>query len=228
MCDKTVIAIDGGAGTGKSTLAKKLAERLGFFYMETGAMYRSVTLYAIEKSFFEADNESLEEKITVALPHIEIDFEVCNPTQKQHFFLNGNDVTEKIHSSAVSEKVAVIAKIKAVRDFLLGVQRKISEGQNIVMDGRDVGTVVFPNAKHKFFITAALEIRAERRHKQLLTKGEKIDFETVLQSIKKRDEQDINRKIAPLKKAENALEIDNSINPIEKTVEKMYQTTKKK
>lgn len=224
MNEKNVIAIDGGAGMGKSTLAKKLAKKMGYLYMETGAMYRAVTLFAIEEKLFKERNST--KKIEESLPYIKINFTTCEKTAKNNVFLNGKNITEIIHKNEISEKVATVAKIKAVRDFLLTLQREIAKGQNIVMDGRDIGTVVFPTAQHKFFITVPLEIRAERRYKQLTEKGEKINFKTVLEGIKKRDEEDINRKIAPLKKAKDAIEIDNGKSTVEKTVDLMYEIIK--
>lgn len=223
-----IIAIDGHAGTGKSTLAKKLAKKLGYLYIDTGAMFRALTYYALQQGYFK-DNASVA-KIERAISRqaINIEFRENPEARSRDIFLNGVNISDKITNRDVSEKVSQVAKIPAVRTFLLELQRRWASKQHVILDGRDIGTVVFPNATHKFFITVPIEIRAKRRHEQLLEKGENISYKSVFDNIKKRDYEDENRALAPLKKAEDALTIDNGQQGIEAMVTQLYGLIKNK
>ncbi len=202
------IAVDGYSSCGKSTLAKQLAAHYGFLFIDTGAMYRAVTLYALDSGIINEKDEINEEKLQNEIQNIKISFQRID--NKNHTFLNGKDVEEKIRQIRISKRVSKISAIGFVREKLVDFQRKISENASVVMDGRDIGTVVFPNAEVKFFVTASPQVRAERRFKELSEKGENVDFQEIKQSIINRDKLDTTREISPLKKADNAIEIDNS------------------
>ncbi len=207
MHTKLIIAIDGFSSSGKSTLAKDLAQQLGYKYIDTGAMYRAVTLYALENGLIKRNNID-EEKLKQVLPDIRLDFKEING--QNHVFLNGEDVESKIRSLEISSLTSLISALPFVRKFLVSQQREIGKSGGIVMDGRDIGTVVFPNADIKFFVTASPEIRAQRRYHELINKGEQVSFDEVLKNLKERDLQDTTRATSPLKKAPDAIEIDNS------------------
>ncbi len=202
------IAIDGHSSCGKSTLAKQLAAHYGFLFIDTGAMYRAVALYAIENGIINDDDVIDEKKLKNEMDKINISFK--NSNGKNRTLLNSEDVEDKIRQIRVSSKVSKIAAMPFVREKMVSLQRKISENSSVVMDGRDIGTVVFPNAEVKFFVTASQEIRAQRRYKELLEKGEIVDLEQIKQSISQRDFLDSTREISPLKKADDAIELDNS------------------
>ena len=202
------IAIDGHSSCGKSTLAKQLAAHYGFLFIDTGAMYRAVALYAIENGIINDDDVIDETKLKNEMDKINISFK--NSNGKNRTLLNSEDVEDKIRQIRVSSKVSKIAAMPFVREKMVSLQRKISENSSVVMDGRDIGTVVFPNAEVKFFVTASQEIRAQRRYKELLEKGEFVDLEQIKQSISQRDFLDSTREISPLKKADDAIELDNS------------------
>ena len=222
-----IIAIDGYAGTGKSTLAKRLARRLGYLYIDTGAMFRALTYHALNKGFFNK-NLNLEECLKKDLPQLQLEF-VYNPTNKDsEITLNGHNIAHHITQSKISNNVSKVAKIPSVRDYLLRLQRQWATGQNVILDGRDIGTVIFPKAQYKFFITVPIKIRAQRRYDQLLSKGENVSPQTVLENIKKRDYEDTNRTIAPLRKAKDAIEIDNSTLNIDTIVHQLYEHILKK
>lgn len=199
------VAIDGPSGSGKSTIAKLLAEALGITYVDTGAMYRAVALYAKDSN----------ETPTEFLNKIDIDY------KDNSVFLNGKDVSDEIRSEEISKLASEISKKSEVRDFLVSKQREISKKRSVVMEGRDIGTVVLPNAEYKFYLDAGVEIRATRRYKQLLEKKEKVCFEQVLEDIKKRDFNDMNRKNSPLKKAYGAILVDNAQLNLDETLEAM-------
>jgi len=199
--DKIVIAIDGLSACGKSTLAKDLAKRLDYIYVDSGAMYRAVTLYSIEQ------NISLEE-LPSKLQEINITFEVKNDSQA--VLLNGKDVTLDIRSKGVNELVSPVAAISEVRSFLVAQQKQYGKQKAIVMDGRDIGTVVFPDAEMKFFISADLDVRTDRRTSELAEIGKTMSREEIQANLKTRDHIDSTRADSPLKKAEDAVEIDNS------------------
>ena len=198
------IAIDGPAGAGKSSIAKLVSKELGYIYVDTGALYRTVGLYSIRKGIDTKDAES----VTATLKDIEVKLGFVDGAQ--HVFLNGEDVSDAIRTPEASMGASNVSAIPAVRTFLFDLQRDIAKNNNCIMDGRDIGTVVLPDAQIKLFLTASPEARAERRYKELIEKGEKVDFQDVLDDINKRDYQDSHREIAPLKQAEDALLVDNS------------------
>ncbi|MBU5293209.1 (d)CMP kinase [Anaerosalibacter bizertensis] len=200
-CDNISIAIDGPAGAGKSTISKLVAKKLNIEYVDTGAMYRAFTLKLLEEKIDLTD----EFKILEELKNTSIDF------IDGHIYLDSKIVDKQIRDNIVSQNVSNIAKIKEVREGMIKLQRKIAEGKDIIMDGRDIGTVVLPNAKFKFFIIASIEERAKRRYKDLIKKEEKnISLEKVKKEIEKRDKIDSTRAIAPLKKSVDAIEIDTT------------------
>ena len=203
------IAIDGPAGSGKSSVSKLVAKNLGFTSIDTGALYRAVAYYF-------KSNEISEENIKSALKNI--DLKAKNIDGKFNVFLNGENVTDKIRAEEISKMTSKISKCPEVRDFLLELQRNLARSENCVMDGRDIGTDVMPNAEIKIFLTAAPETRAMRRFDQL---GRSVPFENILEDLKKRDYQDTHREIAPLKMASDAILIDNSDISLEQTVEKI-------
>jgi|TARA_B110000881_G_scaffold190592_1_gene181924 cytidylate kinase len=203
---KKIIAIDGHAATGKSSQAKKIANFFGYKYIDTGAMYRAVTYYCII-------SDLLSEPINVRtiierLNKINIEFKISN--KSQIILLNGNDVEPFIRKMDVAENVSKIAGIPEVRSFLVKIQRQIAIKNNVVMDGRDIGTVVFPNAKNKFFLTASLEIRAKRRFEELKSSNETIIYSKVLENVKIRDYEDSSRLVSPLKPAKDAIIVETS------------------
>lgn len=204
---KITIAIDGHSSCGKSTLAKDLAKTIGYTFVDSGAMYRAVTLYAVNNGLIE-NGIVKEQAINTALPTIEIHFENINGMQ--HVFLNNKDVTKEIRLPNVSDNVSLIAKLNAVREKLVEQQRKMGESGGIIMDGRDIGTIVFPNAELKLFVTASTEVRTDRRFKELQEKGVAITREDVKKNLIERDHIDSTREISPLKQAEDAIVLDNS------------------
>ena len=199
-----IIAIDGPAGSGKSTIAKLIAEDLGLVYLDTGAMYRLVTLKALNDGIL----GDLEE-IKKMLDNLNIDI------KENGFYLDDIDVSEEIRKPIVSENVSHIAAIREVREKMVDLQRKFSESKNVILDGRDIGTVVFPNANVKIFLVADAKERANRRYKELVKKGENVKIEEIYENILKRDEIDSTRKESPLKKAEDAIEVDTTSKNIE-------------
>ncbi len=205
---KLVIAIDGYSSCGKSTVAKDLAKLLNIIFIDSGAMYRCVTLYALENGIINNDNIDLE-KLKNALNNISITFKFDAASKTNETYLNGVLVENKIRSLEVSNHVSAISAIGFVRKKMVELQQKMGETESIVMDGRDIGTVVFPNADLKLFMTASPEIRAERRYKEFQEKNEDISFEEVLENVKKRDHIDETREESPLKKADDAVILDN-------------------
>mgnify|MGYP001005296478 FL=1 len=199
-----IIAIDGPAGSGKSTIAKLIAEDLGLVYLDTGAMYRLVTLKALNEGIL-GDFE----KIKKMLDNLNIDI------KENGFYLDNVDVSDEIRKPIVSENVSDIAAIREVREKMVDLQRKFSESKNVILDGRDIGTVVFPNADVKIFLVADAKERANRRYKELVKKGENVKIEEIYENILKRDEIDSTRKESPLKKAEDAIEVDTTSKNIE-------------
>lgn len=203
---KKIIAIDGHAATGKSTLAKRIAKSLGFTYVDTGAMYRAITFYFIKIKML---TEPLDIKhIIKNLENIDIKFKTIK--KSQIILLNGNDVEPHIRKMEVAEKVSIVAAIPEVRKFLVKIQRTIAVKNNIVMDGRDIGTVVFPDAKNKFFLTASAEIRSKRRFDELKLDNENVVYSKVFENIKKRDYEDTSRQDSPLRPAKDAIIIETS------------------
>ena len=198
------VAIDGPSGAGKSTLAKRLAKDMGFVYVDTGAMYRAIGLYALRAGKDPKDAAASE----ALLPEIQLTISVIDGAQ--HIYLNGEDVSTAIRAEQVGMAASAVSGHPAVRAFLLQQQRDLAASRNVLMDGRDIGTVVLPNATVKVFLTATPEARAQRRHKELLEKGMTADFETVLADIQQRDYQDSHRAAAPLRQAEDAVLLDTS------------------
>lgn len=206
------IAIDGPAGAGKSTIAKGVAKRLGFIYVDTGAMYRAIALYFIEKKVDVADDD----KIALALKDVTI--EIIYKNEQQRVLLNNVDVTDRLRDEAVGNMASVSSANKQVRAKLLDIQRDLAITNNVVMDGRDIGTNVLPNAELKIYLTASSLCRANRRYKELIEKGEEADIESIERDIIERDTRDMNRKEAPLKQAKDAEYIDSSEMSIEEVI----------
>ena len=215
------VAVDGPAGAGKSTITKKVAEQLNFNYVDTGALYRTLTLYFLENNLKELDEVKIEQLLA------NIDFKVFYDNGKQCMYLNGENVLEKIRTSEVSKYTSLFATSPKVREFLIDTQRNLALSNNIIMDGRDIASVVLPNADVKIYLTASVEERAKRRYEQFLKQGMlDIDIEKVAEAIKKRDYQDENREIAPLKKVEDAVLVDTTTMTIEEVVETMTNLIK--
>lgn len=206
---KLIIAIDGFSACGKSTFAKAIARRLGYAYIDTGAMYRAVTLYALQKGIIDEERVDIP-TLAAALDEIHITFQWNAETQKNETFLNGVSVEEEIRQGAVSEKVSEISAIKEVRRKLVSMQQEMGKNKAIVMDGRDIGTGVFPDADIKIFMTASVEVRTQRRYDELLQKGMPADWEKVKQNLLKRDHIDQTRTENPLRQALDAVVLDNS------------------
>lgn len=223
---KIIIAVDGYSSTGKSTLAKNLAKKLGYVYVDTGSMYRAVTLYAMRNGF--VFDEGLDARALVNdLDKIQLEF-VFNPNRGfSEILLNGDKVERDIRSLAVSNNVSQVARIPEVRRKLVQLQQAMANDKGIVMDGRDIGTVVFPDAELKIFLTASPETRARRRYKEMVDDGRDITFESVLENVSQRDLMDTTRKDSPLIKANDAIEIDNSQLNVRETFEKAYELVEK-
>ena len=203
------IAIDGFSSTGKSTLAKQLAKHLGYIFVDSGAMYRAVTLFAMENGYINSESFDKETLIN-SLPNIKLHFEFNEELGFAEMFLNDKNVENEIRSLEVSNFVSKIAEVSQVRAKLVEQQQEIGKNKAVVMDGRDIGTVVFPDAELKIFMTASAETRAERRYDELIAKGDSVTLEEVLENVQKRDYIDTNRDDSPLVMADDAIEIDNS------------------
>ena len=207
---KTItIAIDGHSSSGKSTMAKDLAREIGYTYIDTGAMYRAVTLYALRHHLFEGDTIQ-EAALKQALPDIQIAFHPNEATGRPDTYLNGLCVEQEIRGMEVADHVSQVAALGFVREALVAKQQEMGRAKGVVMDGRDIGTVVFPDAELKFFITASPEVRAQRRMAELQAKGESASYEEVLANIRKRDYLDTHREVGPLRQADDARGLDNS------------------
>ncbi len=206
---RIIIAIDGHSSCGKSTMAKDLAKKIGYKYIDTGAMYRAVTLYAMQNNLFEEDKPNVE-ALKNALPDIRIEFRFNPELERSETYLNGKNVEREIRTLEVADKVSPISAIGFVRQAMVVQQQAMGKEKGIVMDGRDIGTVVFPDAELKIFLTARSEVRAKRRMDELKEKGEDVDFKEVIKNIEKRDLIDSTRLESPLKKADDALVLDNS------------------
>lgn len=207
---KIVIAIDGYSSCGKSTMAKNLARQLGYVYVDTGAMYRAVTLYALRHQLFEADGEADAASLQRAMPDIRISFQFNAQTGKPDTYLNDELVEQEIRTMKVSERVSKIAALPFVRTALVAQQQRMGKDKGIVMDGRDIGTVVFPHAELKIFVTASAEVRAQRRYDELQQKGIPARYDDILKNVQERDYIDSHREVSPLRKADDAIELDNS------------------
>ena len=221
-----IIAIDGYSSTGKSTTAKAVAKALGYVYIDTGAMYRAVTYLALEKGY--ASTSGIEVKpLMKALRQSEIKFVYNADLGFSEIYLNGKNIEDEIRGIEIANWVSEVAKQPEVRTYLVNLQRKLGEQKGSVMDGRDIGTTVFPEAELKIFMTASEQVRAERRYKELQNKGDNSSFEEVLANIQHRDHIDTTRKESPLKKAEDAIVIDNTHLTIEEQVEKILALVKR-
>jgi cytidylate kinase len=205
---KITIAIDGYSSTGKSTVAKQLADWLEYIYVDSGAMYRAVTLFALRKGFI-SEKHFDSKKLVKALPEISLEFRK-NKEGKAEIYLNGENVEKQIRNMEVSEFVSPVATISEVRKKLVQLQHQMGEGKGVVMDGRDIGTVVFPNAELKIFMNATPEKRATRRYRELTERGESVSYTEVLENVEERDHIDSTREESPLRKAADAIEVDNS------------------
>lgn len=206
---KITIAIDGFSSCGKSTMAKDLAREIGYIYIDSGAMYRAVTLYSMENGLF-TGNDIDTEKLKEQIKDIHISFQLNPDTGRPDTFLNGVNVEKKIRTMEVSSRVSPIAALDFVREAMVAQQQEMGKSKGIVMDGRDIGTTVFPDAELKIFVTASPEIRAQRRYDELRAKGEEAGFDEILENVKQRDYIDQNRAVSPLRKADDALLLDNS------------------
>jgi len=224
---KITIAIDGHSSCGKSTMAKQLARELGYVYVDTGAMYRSVTLFALRNNLFNEDGSVKVEELEKRMSEITISF-VFNPeTGRPDTYLNGELVENEIRLMEVSSHVSPIATIPFVREAMVEQQRRMGQDKGIVMDGRDIGTTVFPDAELKIFVTASAEVRAQRRYDELVGKGEQADFDEILKNVQERDYIDSHREVSPLRQAEDAILLDNSNMTREEQSEYILQLAKK-
>ena len=220
---KITIAIDGFSSTGKSTLAKQLAKKLHYIYVDTGAMYRAVTLSAMRAGFIDDAGEIDKELLIQSLEDVDLKFVFNSEVGFAEMYLNGENVEKEIRTMSVSDNVSQIAALEEVRKKLVTMQQTMGVDKGIVMDGRDIGTVVFPDAELKIFMTASPEKRAVRRYKELLDRGEEVTFNDILLNVQKRDYIDSNRAISPLKKADDAIEFDNSDLGLEDQFQRIYE-----
>jgi cytidylate kinase len=206
---KIIIAIDGHSSCGKSTIAKALAASLGYLFIDSGAMYRAVTLYALRSNLV-VNGDIKRKELIDSLPELHIEFRYNSNLKRSETFLNGENVEEEIRQLSVLQNVSPVATIEEVRKAMVNLQQEFGKNKGIVMDGRDIGTVVFPEAELKIFVTASAEIRAKRRFDELVSKGEKVSYSEILKNVLERDYIDSTREASPLKKADDALVLDNS------------------
>ena len=215
------IAIDGPAGAGKSTIARALSKKLGFVYIDTGAMYRAVALFFLEKGIKESDDERIDKLLS------DLDISIKYVDGEQRVFLNNTDVSSKLRLVEIGKLASKFSAVKSVREKLVALQRKLAERENVVMDGRDIGTVVLPNAGLKIYLSASSKVRAKRRYLELLEKGHTdLDINEIEDEIIKRDEADMNREISPLKQADDAYYLDSSDMTLEEVVSKILSMVK--
>lgn len=207
---KIIIAIDGYSSCGKSTMAKDLAHEIGYIYVDTGAMYRTVTLYALRHGLFNADGSVKAAELEDAMKAISVTFQLNKETGRPDAYLNGENVEGEIRGMEVSSHVSNIAAVPFVRTAMVAQQQAMGTQKGIVMDGRDIGTTVFPNAELKVFVTASPEVRAQRRYDELKGKGQAADFDDILKNVQERDYIDTHREVSPLRKADDAIVLDNS------------------
>ncbi|KXB37027.1 cytidylate kinase [Bacteroidales bacterium KA00344] len=212
---KITIAVDGFSSCGKSTMAKDLAKKIGYVYVDTGAMYRAVTLFAMRNNLFNEDGSVKLPELELCLPEINISFQFNPETGRPDTYLNGEVVEKEIRGMEVSNHVSPIAAIPFVRSAMVEQQQQMGKDKGVVMDGRDIGTTVFPDAELKIFVTASAEVRAQRRYDELQEKGQPADFADILKNVQERDYIDTHREVSPLKKADDAIELDNSHMTIE-------------
>ncbi len=222
-----IIAIDGFSSTGKSTVAKQLAKHLGYIYVDSGAMYRAVTWFAMQNHFIKSDCFHIQDLIS-SLYQITISFKFNEALGFAEVYLNGKNIERQIRTLEVSSFVSQVAEISEVREMLVKQQQKMGESRGIVMDGRDIGTVVFPDAELKLFMTASAETRAVRRYEELISRSEDVSFSDVLKNVQERDYIDSHREDSPLIKAEDAIEIDNSCLSLEEQFNKILQLVENK
>ena len=220
---KITIAIDGFSSCGKSTMAKDLAKEIGYIYVDTGAMYRSVTLFALRHNLFNADGTIREEELKEQMKDINISFQLNKTTGRPDTYLNGENVENAIRTMEVSSHVSPIATLAFVREALVAQQQRMGAEKGIVMDGRDIGTVVFPKAELKIFVTASAEVRAQRRYDELKAKGMDADYADILKNVEERDYIDSHRATSPLRKADDAIELDNSTLTIAEQKKWLYE-----
>lgn len=225
MTKKITIAIDGLSSTGKSTIAKKISKKLGYIYVDTGAMYRAVTLYAMRKQYITSGTFEVE-KLVSDLPNILLNFKFNTDLGFAEMFLNNENIEKEIRSLEVSKLVSPVAAISEVRRKLVKSQQEMGKNKGVVMDGRDIGTVVFPDAELKLFMTAADDKRATRRYKELLERGDDVNFKEILHNVQERDRIDSQRKDSPLMKADDAVEIDNSDMGLDEQFERIMSLVK--
>ncbi|MBO5894052.1 MAG: (d)CMP kinase [Alistipes sp.] len=211
---KIIVAIDGFSSCGKSTFAKAIAAKLGYIFIDTGAMYRAVTLYALENGAI-VDGELNQELLIGLLPKIEISFAFNAERGASDIYVNGELAEDKIRTIEVSNCVSKVSQIRQVREKLVALQQQMGQHRGVVMDGRDIATVVFPDAELKLFMTADARVRAERRYAELKAKGDEVTFDEVLDNVISRDNADVNREISPLRRADDAIELDNSYMSVE-------------
>ena len=223
MAKTVTIAIDGPAGAGKSTIARRLAQELGYYYVDTGAIYRTVAYFLDLLGISPKDIDGVSRYIDELTVEIEYD-----EAGKQHMIMNGMDVTDEIRTPDISQKASLVSAHAIVRDMLLDMQRSVARKHNVIMDGRDIGTVVLPRATVKIFLTASAEVRAQRRCEEMLAKGQKANMAQVLKDIQQRDYQDSHREVAPLKQAKDAVKVDTSDLDIDGVVAAIRQIIEKK
>ena len=227
MKEDLIIAIDGFSSTGKSSMSKIIAKNLGYTHIDSGAMYRAVTLYAFQNNYIQnqqIDVNSLVERLN----EIKIEFKKDESTQKNNTYLNGQNVEAEIRSIEISKMVSPISEIPAIRDYCVALQQQMGENGGIVMDGRDIGTTVFPNADIKIFVTASPEVRAQRRFLEYQQQGKNISMDEVLKNVNERDYIDSHRAYSPLRKADDAIEVDNSNMNLEETVNRVMEIIESK
>lgn len=212
---KITIAIDGFSSCGKSTMAKDLAERIGYVYIDTGAMYRSVTLFAIRNRLFNSDGSVKANELENHMKDLHISFRLNEETGRPDTYLNGELVETEIRGMEVSNHVSAIAALPFVRTAMVAQQQQMGRDKGVVMDGRDIGTTVFPDAELKIFVTASAEVRARRRYDEMCGKGQPADYDEILKNVQQRDYIDTHREVSPLRKADDAIELDNSSMTIE-------------
>lgn len=225
---KIIVAIDGYSSSGKSTMARELAKRVGYIYVDSGAMYRAVTLYAIRHGMTTPDGKIKTAELVESLPEIHISFAPAGADGVQHTLLNGEDVEKEIRDMQVSELVSPVAVIPEVRERLTALQQEFGDHKGIVMDGRDIGTTVFPHAELKIFVCASAEERAHRRLKEMQEKGENVSYDEVYRNVVERDHIDTTRAVSPLRKADDAIELDNGTMTREQQMEWLLKEFDKK
>ena len=224
---KITIAIDGHSSCGKSTMAKALAQKIGYIYIDTGAMYRAVTLYAMRHGLMPGDQVEAD-KLRERMGDIHITFRMNTATERPDTYLNGENVEREIRTMEVSRHVSQVAALPFVRTEMVRMQREMGKEKGVVMDGRDIGTVVFPDAELKIFVTASAEVRAQRRYDELTAKGERCQYDEILENVKQRDYIDSHRETSPLRQAEDAIVLDNTSMTIPEQEEWLMEEFRKK